>query len=288
MINNNNIIQRVLLFVIAIPLIAAAIFFLPQQKHIFFNIITVIASYISSKELINMLSHKGIKLNSKVIPFLSLPLPITSYLIVRFNLNSDIFSIVLTSLILLILLIAISTKKSDNDFSNNVTFSATSLFLIIYPGYFISYIVRFSEFENASLIICFFILIVFLNDSAAWLFGVLFGKNNRGVVKVSKNKSVMGFLGGTVGTFVFMGLAKYLIPELKPMPIISYIILSSLISLVTITGDLVESAIKRSCNVKDSGNIIMGRGGLLDSIDSLLLAAPFFYYIVKVYSEKGF
>ena len=124
-----------------------------------------------------------------------------------------------------------------------------------------------------------------MNDASAWLLGILFGKNNRGVVKVSMNKSVMGFLGGTIGTYLFLGFARYLIPELHSMPLYMYIILSAIISLITITGDLFESAIKRSCKVKDSGNLILGRGGLLDSIDSLLLVAPIFYYIVKIYSK---
>ena len=89
-----------------------------------------------------------------------------------------------------------------------------------------------------------------MNDSGAWFLGILFGKNNRGIIKVSKNKSVMGFVGGTLGTFIFLGLARYQIDELSSMPIYMYIILSSIISLVTITGDLIESAIKRSANVK--------------------------------------
>lgn len=283
----NNVFQRILLFVIAIPLIAGAVFFLPHQKHLFFNLISIIACFFASKELIIMIESKGIKLTSKIIPYLSITLPITSYLIVRFNIENDIFAIVLTTLIIFILMLSISTKVSHKDFSNNIAFISSSLFAIIYPGYFISYIIRFSEFENASLVISFFILIIFMNDSGAWLLGVLFGKNNRGIVKVSKNKSIMGFLGGTIGTFIFLGIARYQIPGLSTMPIHIYIILSMIISTVTITGDLVESAIKRSSNVKDSGNVIMGRGGLLDSIDSLLLAAPFFYYIIKAYTEKG-
>jgi len=283
----SNVVQRVLLFIIAIPLITGAIFFLPHQKHLFFNIVVIITCFLASKELVNMLVQKGISLNRKLLPLLSLPLPITSYLIVRFNLNSDLFSIVLTALIIFILLISISTKQSGDDFSNNIPFISSSLFTILYPGYFISYIIRFSEFHNSSLIICYFILIIFMNDSGAWFLGILFGKNNRGIIKVSKNKSVMGFVGGTLGTFIFLGLARYQIDELSSMPIYMYIILSSIISLVTITGDLIESAIKRSANVKDSGDIIMGRGGILDSIDSLLLAAPLFYYIVKSYAEKG-
>ncbi len=283
----NNVFQRILLFVVAIPLIAGAVFFLPHQKHLFINIVAIITCFIASKELISMLKFKGIKLNSKLLPYLSIPLPVVSYLIVRFNLNPDLFSIVLTSLIIFILMLSISTKQSDKDFSNNITFISSSLLALIYPGYFISYIIRLSEFENSSLIICFFILIIFMNDSCAWLLGVLFGKNSRGIVKVSKNKSVMGFIGGTIGTFIFLGIARNQIPELSSMPTYIYIILSLIISTVTITGDLVESALKRSSNVKDSGNIIMGRGGLLDSIDSLLLAAPLFFYIVKTYAEKG-
>lgn len=283
----NNVFQRVLLFTIAIPLLAGAIFFLPFQKHLFINIIAILACYFASRELLHMLKNKGIFLKSVLLPYLSIPLPVTSYLIVRYNLNPNLFSIVLTSVIIFILMMSISTKQSDKDFSNNISFISSSLFTVIYPGYFMSYIIRFSEFENSSLVICYFILIIFMNDSGAWLLGVLFGKNNRGVVKVSKNKSVMGFVGGTLGTFLFFGLARYQIPELSSMPIYIYIILSIVLSTVTITGDLVESAIKRSTNVKDSGDIIMGRGGILDSIDSLLLAAPLFYYIVKTYAEKG-
>lgn len=281
----NNVIQRVLLFVVAIPAIALAIFFLPFYNHLFFNIAAIVTSYLASKELTDMLINKGIKINSRLLPLLSIPLPLASYLMVRFELNHDLFSIVLTTLIILILMMSISTKQSEADFSNNITFISSSLFAIIYPGFFISYIIRFSEFKNASLIICYFIIIVFLNDSGAWLLGVLFGKGNRGIVKVSKNKSIMGFVGGTIGTYLFMGFARHYIPELQSMPIHMYIILSAILSLVTIIGDLVESAIKRSSNVKDSGNVILGRGGLLDSIDSLLLVAPFFYYIVKTYSE---
>lgn len=282
---NNNVVQRILLFLIAIPVIGGGVFFLPYQKHLFFNLCSLVFSFLATRELLNLFKNKGIELNSRILPLLSIPLPLTAYLIVRFNFTQDLLLIVLTTIIIFILIISISTKKSGLDFSNNITFVSSGIFSVIYPSYFISYIVRFSQFESASLIIGYFIVIVFLNDAGAWFFGVLFGKNNRGVVKVSMNKSVMGFIGGTIGTYLFFGIARYIIPELQSMPIYMYIILSAIISLVTITGDLVESALKRSSNVKDSGNVIMGRGGILDSIDSLLLVAPIYYYILKFYSE---
>ena len=54
-----------------------------------------------------------------------------------------------------------------------------------------------------------------------------------------------------------------------------------IVSAATIVGDLIESAIKRSTTSKDSGELIPGRGGILDSVDSVLYAAPLFYYLLR-------
>ena len=69
-------------------------------------------------------------------------------------------------------------------------------------------------------------------------------------------------------------------PPFPDVITISYrnlVILGIITSLAAIIGDLIESVFKRSCEVKDSGNLIPGRGGVLDSIDSILIAAPIFY-----------
>ena len=60
------------------------------------------------------------------------------------------------------------------------------------------------------------------------------------------------------------------------------VFLGFLIALFAIIGDLVESVIKRSVDIKDSGSIIPGRGGLLDSIDSIVFAAPVFYFGINI------
>ena len=62
-------------------------------------------------------------------------------------------------------------------------------------------------------------------------------------------------------------------------------LLALLVAIAGDAGDLVESAFKRSAQVKDSGTIIMGRGGLMDSIDSLLFCATIFYYLVLVFQQ---
>jgi len=62
--------------------------------------------------------------------------------------------------------------------------------------------------------------------------------------------------------------------------------LTILTSTAAIAGDLVESMLKRACNVKDSGTVILGRGGILDSMDSLLFAAPVFYVVFKYFINR--
>jgi phosphatidate cytidylyltransferase len=118
---------------------------------------------------------------------------------------------------------------------------------------------------------------------------MLFGKGNRGIVPASPNKSVAGFIGGAFGTIV-IGVGAVLIqPDVfilqnavsgVPGGAVTIGALLALLTGIAATlGDLAESAIKRSSGADDSGNIIPGRGGVLDSIDSVAFAAPVFYLL---------
>ena len=138
-----------------------------------------------------------------------------------------------------------------------------------------------------SLYMALFLVMVFGTDSFAWFFGMLFGKNNRGYIKASPNKSIAGFIGGIFATVIVVFLVTRYIPvfskyfsHISNLEIISLTVVTSLFAII---GDLIESVIKRAVDVKDSGNIIPGRGGILDSVDSLLLAAPVFYLLVKIF-----
>jgi phosphatidate cytidylyltransferase len=128
--------------------------------------------------------------------------------------------------------------------------------------------------------------IVIANDSLAWVFGILFGKNNRNFIAASPNKSIAGFVAGlAASTLVGMGIAL-LFPKIfmsaRFAPLVSGVILGVLTGIAGMLGDLAESALKRSAGVKDSGFIIPGRGGVLDSIDSLAFAAPVYYVVYRL------
>ena len=138
-----------------------------------------------------------------------------------------------------------------------------------------------------SLYMTLYLVIVFGTDSLAWFFGMLFGKKNRGLIKASPNKSIAGFIGGVFGTVIVVFIITRFIPVFdKYFSHISnfeIFFITFITSLFAIIGDLIESVFKRSTNIKDSGNLIPGRGGILDSVDSMLLAAPVFYLLVKIF-----
>jgi phosphatidate cytidylyltransferase len=150
----------------------------------------------------------------------------------------------------------------------------------------IAWMVRLGQWgESSGIIILTFLAIVFCTDGAAWATGMLLGKGNQGLIPASPNKSVAGFIGGTISSGVLGGLAALFWPDIfAPVydlmggnPFAAGFVMGLVTGAVTTLGDLAESAIKRSSGLKDSGSIIPGRGGVLDSIDSLTLAAPVFY-----------
>ena len=157
---------------------------------------------------------------------------------------------------------------------------ASSIFIVFYSGFLFTFITRMTIQENATVFICVFLFTVFITDSLAWLFGVLLGKNNRGVIAASPNKSIAGFAGGFIGAIATCILAQYLWPAVFPGSYIKGLVLGILCAASGITGDLIESVFKRSAEIKDSGSVIPGRGGLLDSIDSILFTAPIYYVAV--------
>ena len=156
---------------------------------------------------------------------------------------------------------------------------ASTFIFILYPGYLVMYLSIMTVWPHAGAILSVFFLMVFGCDSLAWFFGILFGNNNRGMIKASPNKSIAGFIGGYFGA-IGAGIAgTYIFTVPFSGSIVQMIILGGATATAAIVGDIFESILKRCANIKDSGNIIPGRGGVLDSIDSILLSAPVYYIL---------
>lgn len=274
----NNLVKRLLLFAIAIPaltvlaLFGNIFYFLPA------NIIVILLGALGSYEMAKMFTARNIRVNTTLLTIAGALIPATTWFQVMGVFSGNALMMLL--MILVITIFIINLKPSEEGFTQALPSMSASILVLFYPGVFLSYITRISSLPNSSIILLIFICIVYLNDSNAWLFGMLWGKKTRGFIAVSPNKSLVGFLGGILASVIVAVSSKFFFPEVITGSIPVLVILGIVAGLTAIIGDLVESGMKRSSGVKDSGDIVPGRGGVLDSIDSLLFTAPAFYYVI--------
>ena len=134
--------------------------------------------------------------------------------------------------------------------------------------------------EHGRLAVFTVLLVVFADDTAAYLIGRLVGRHKL-APSLSPGKTWEGFLAGTAAAIAVAFFALY---EQDFLTIPESIALGLAIALAGAAGDLFESALKRDLQVKDSGQLLGGHGGMLDRIDSLLFAAVAAFYVVLAFS----
>ena len=134
---------------------------------------------------------------------------------------------------------------------------------------------RFGITHLSSKALTMFFAIVMLTDTGAYYTGRTIGRHKL-APRISPGKTIEGAVGG----FVMAAVAGYLskLAFFPEIPTAHCLILGAIIGVVGQIGDLAESLLKRGSNVKDSGNLLPGHGGMLDRIDSILFSAPVLYY----------
>jgi phosphatidate cytidylyltransferase len=132
--------------------------------------------------------------------------------------------------------------------------------------------------------ILFLLVTVFSGDAGAYYIGKGIGRHKL-CPNVSKGKTVEGAAGGLIlNAIAAFFLWFVLLKDVDPRALVP---LALVIGAIGQVGDLVESMVKRSAGVKDSGNILPGHGGILDRIDAVLLASPFLYWILSLGRIEG-
>lgn len=275
----NTLTQRLLLFFLGTPLLIVIIVFLPMYNHLAWNVVMILGSWAGASEL-HIILTKKFKLKLRKIPFAGIYLPAAAYLEI-----AGITFTGFTSFVLIILISIVMSRevflKNKEDIDNVIIRISTSIFTLIYPGFFMSYTIKISMFPNASSLIFLYLILVFTNDSLAFVGGSLFGRKSTKLFLVSPNKSLVGFISG----FLFTMGAGLVFRLLFPIPVSIWqmLLLTTACAVSSNIGDLIESAIKRSASVKDSGTLMPGRGGILDSIDSILFSAPLYYFLLTIF-----
>lgn len=128
------------------------------------------------------------------------------------------------------------------------------------------------SFIYSALFPCAIIFSMWVNDTMAYITGSFIGKTP--FSKISPKKTWEGTIGGAILCVVVIGLLGYFIPLARQVPVIHWVAIAAICAVFGTLGDLLESKLKRTANVKDSGNIMPGHGGFLDRFDSLLVATP--------------
>ena len=176
-------------------------------------------------------------------------------------------------LLLLVLAIPFAGLLMVSDLKNYSGALASTVLGVLYIGFAFSWMIplRFADPANGRRLTILLFLVVWTEDIFAYAFGRMAGRIPLAKA-ISPKKTVEGAVAGLAGSLlVAWGFSHWFWQTGDPKTVI---LIGGVVALAGQAGDLVESALKRAANLKDSGTILPGHGGLLDRIDSLLFAAP--------------
>jgi phosphatidate cytidylyltransferase len=178
-------------------------------------------------------------------------------------------------LVILLLVLAVLFMATSQDLSSATSKMGLVLFGILFVGFLLAYVSLIRNLPNGRLWVLFLIITVWAGDIFALLSGSFFGRHKL-YPKISPNKTFEGLAGGIIGSIIVaLAFSRFFIPNLK---IIFCVLFAIGLAILGQLGDFTESMVKRSAQVKDSGNLIPGHGGMLDRLDSFLFSAPFLHY----------
>ena len=248
----------------------------------FFYFVGFVCSLILVFEFIKLIANYNHKFlssdtgKSNLILYLTFPLYISLFLL-SYNWVFQLFFLIIIIITNILLGVSLLKKKLfsfsilKNRFIGHFYLVGSLVILFSMP--------TISEIYNPNYVFC-FLSLIWVSDSAAYVFGVNFGK--RPLLKsVSPKKSIEGFIGGIIFSIIF-SIIFYNYLNLG-FSIVQWVILGLLAPSTGALGDLVQSQFKREAGVKDSGNWLPGHGGLYDRMDSIIFAGPFIYLTIKIF-----
>ena len=262
-----NFIKRTLSSIAFVGIMLAALLL----NKIVFGVIMAFALVVMMKEFLIMTCGKNYWFSQILSIFSGLSLFVLVFLFKGFGLPGRLVVLVFIPVfILMINSLYVKDKSRFDKFSNLYT----AILYIAVPWSLLNFAVFSPTGEFNGILLLSFFCIIWGSDVGAYLFGITLGQKygKKLFPSISPKKSWIGFWGGlAVSIGIAVGL-KYL--GLLPFDLLHCVCMAILLDVTGVYGDLIESQWKRHYDVKDSGNIIPGHGGLLDRFDSALIAIP--------------
>ena len=230
-----------------------------------FTIFISILAVIAMSELLKM----------KNIPPLSFAGIISFLLVLGIVLPFDWSIAKVYTILLFVILLLIYTVTTKNQF----TFDHVGFIIVssVYVGFGFYYFIMTRDIYESGMAIVFFILfIIWATDSGAYFIGRSFGKRKLWP-EISPKKTIEGSIGGVISALIVGTVFHQFVPLFESTGLLVLVIF--IVAIVGQLGDLVESAFKRHYQVKDSGTLLPGHGGILDRFDSLLFVMPILHLL---------
>ena len=184
---------------------------------------------------------------------------------------------------LITMLLIHAWRSSYHDMTRTVAIQAMGL---TYWGWMLLHWLLLQQLEGGYGLILTLCAMIVVNDNGAFFFGKLLGKNSpKFAPQISPNKTWVGVAGGAFCSIMVAWGFSFALPALS---LAQRLVLGLVVGLVVPFGGLLESAMKRDADVKDSGNLIPGHGGFMDRFDSWAFTAPIVFVLMKFYQEVPF
>jgi len=222
-------------------------------------------------EFFSLIEKKHIPIYKYFGILVGILIPVVVYLEIELTTGWELLFMV--AICLAIFVLQLARPKSDKA----IIGVSTTIFGIFYISWFFSFVIKLKLMPYGTGLVAFLILVTKMGDIGSYIVGSAIGRKTL-IKRISPKKTWEGAVGG----FVFSMLTAYLAKPIMPYADTFHILLlGGLLAVASQVGDLYESLIKRDCEVKDSGKLFPGLGGMLDIIDSALFTAPIFYFYVK-------
>ena len=261
--------QRVLTALFLLPLVMAAIFAVPAQWFLILLAIILLGGSLEYRRLAGVSNQPW-----GYLPVIAQAIIFAVLFWCRQSWAAGIgLYLTISCIAWLLLFIRLPLYRSDTPLDNNYrVISMTTAIASITTGWFALSWLRTQP--DGSWLILLLLLIVWAADTGAYFSGKAFGKKKL-APSISPGKTQAGLLGGLIAAPLVALVAANLMP-IETIEPVRLVLLSLVTTLVSVGGDLMISLHKRTSGFKDSGNLLPGHGGILDRLDSLLAAAPFF------------